>query len=187
MRIKRLVSFFLVSIIIAVSFSFNASAVTKADLYNELKGSIFDKYAPIYGVSIENSLRNISISDAQAEQILVLIKEVKAYVNVDKGHSLHFYTDAEKNFVLDRVDKACKILDLTYKVIPKPLADDEHVGDIIFVFYDASGKKIFEFDGDIIKKTNVPTTQTTNNIVYLSGLLMLFAASVLIYKKCIHN
>lgn len=145
-----------------------ASAATKTDLWNEVKNSNFSGYLI---VQFENAFRTVPVSDAQATQILPLIQDAKQRLS-NKGHSLHLYPMADRDYVLGQCVKVCNILGFTYDIVPS--AHPKHQGDIVFVAYDANQNVVFEIDGDIVSWTDGARQGVDYTLLYLSvGLAVL--------------
>jgi len=174
----------LLFIVLAFSvFAPFAMAATKDDILGEVKKSIYKNYLSI---QMENSIRAIPLTAAQGDKLLDIVKRGIAYLPNTREPSAHAYTEAQMIYILALVDEACTYMGFTYDF--KPSANPKHINDIVFRVYDQSGNVVFEYDGDLIKKTDAPanTSQPDSNAVYLvlgSALILLAASGIFISKK----
>ena len=170
-----LVLVFALSLCVVPTFA----ATPSQKLASAAKDAIPTHYKDRYEVIVDNVLNQISVSEEQANDVIAIINETTAKIK-DKGQSLHSYTDDEKAYVLGQFDKACKVLNLTYKVIAKK--NPVHKGDVIYELY-YNGAKIASLDGDTAIKTT--GTDVNGNIVAISLVagVALLAAAAFVFKK----
>ena len=141
---------------------------------------LLKEYRPL----IENILRQITVSDSQADQVIACIKESREFFKEYKGISLHTYTAEEREFAVNMVSRICEILGLTAKYGYS--TDSDHVHDMICEIYDANGNLLGILDGDAVKKTNAPETETpavNYGYVVLAAVLALGAAAAVVTGK----
>ncbi len=174
-----------ISIVLALVFALSLCVVptfaaTPADkVASSVKAAIPSAYKNLFEATIDNIIKQIDISEEQANQIIALIDETKATVK-DEGHTLHLYSVKEDSYLLAQFDKACKILNVTYKYVLKKNA--VHEGDVICDIY-YNGVKIGSLDGDISVKTT--GADVNGNVVVLSVVagIALLAAAAFVFKK----
>ena len=82
--------------------------------------------------------------------------------------------------MLEQFKKACKILNLKYKAVPS--SDSDHFHDFVYIIYDANGNRLGDFDGDIVRKTNVPY-EVDGGVAVLAVVLLLGAGVAAVYGK----
>ena len=159
------------------TFSVSAETqYTKDQLVAKVSESAIYKY--IKG-DITNLARTTELTDAQINALYVVAEKFIALNLTDKGPSAEKYAATEVTAVLGLVQEACDIMNYTYKF--EVTADAAHAGDGVFKVYDASGKMVYTYDGDAVKKTG--SDQTALFIVIgLLGCAML-AAAVIATKK----
>lgn len=175
---KKIVSL-LVALVMVFGLTANvAFASPRSDVLDALSGTVIGKH-DIQMQQIRNILGQVEISEAQAKELIAYIEEGAAVVTEDKGSSIHHYSDEEQELAMELFDKACKVLNLTYKVSPKK--NSVHPGDITFDIYDASGKLLGVLDGD--GKTDAISTNSA--VYYIGGavVLVIAAAAVLVIRK----
>ena len=159
--------------------------VTSAE--ENLPKDIVSYYLP----TIENILSQVTVSEEQADQVIDCILESRKYFEATggfKGPSLHDYTDEQVRYALQMVYHVCDILNLRYEYVPS--TNPKHTNDMIFIVYNASGQKLGEFDGDAVKKTNVPdgevsasATPVNYGYVALAAVLVIGAAGAVVVGK----
>ena len=175
---KRVIAFLIVVISAFCAMGVSASAATKSDILQEFRKTVVSKYTII---KAENALRGINITPEQGDEIVKRIKEVSAVVNTDKGISAHTYSVSEVTLVMRHISEVCGMLGLRYEYV---MADEIfHSGDIVFRCYDAAGKLIFEYDGDLISKTGFDISAGEIGAVSLAGALLIAFAVLLVSKK----
>ena len=141
---------------------------------------LLKEYRPL----IENILRQITVSETQADQVIECIKESREFFKEYKGISLHTYTAEEREFAINMVSRICEILGLTAKYGYS--TDSDHKDDMICEIYDANGNLLGILDGDAVKKTNAPETETAAvnyGYVVLAAVLALGAAAAAVTGK----
>lgn len=174
-----------ISLLLALVFALSlcvvpAFAATPAErVASSVKDAIPSAYKDLFVATIDNVINQISVSEEQANQVIAIVDETKAAVK-DKGHSLHSYTAEEKNYVLGQFDKACKVLNITYKMVAKKNA--VHANDVVFDLY-YNGAKIGSIDGDVSVKTT--GADVNGNVVALSVVagVALMVAAAFVFKK----
>ena len=130
------------------------------------------KYLP----AIENTLRYITVSQEQADQICAIIVETREYFETTggfKGVTLHYYSREQQMYAVDVVAEICEILGLTSRYTFS--TDADHDFDVVITIYDAAGRRLAIMDGDAIKQTNVPYAV---NYTYVAGAVALLLAAV---------
>jgi len=145
-NMKRIIAIVLTLAAVLSMAVIGVSAVTKADLLTEAAKSPVYKYVR---VAFENAARTIEITDEQAAELLPVVKKACTVIGDNsKGHGGyysakdgHVYTAEEYKAVMACIDEACKILGFTYKM--EPVKNAKHVGDVMFVVYNAQGKMVF--------------------------------------------
>ena len=123
---------------------------------------------PAYGTkwipTAENVLRQIPVSEEQADTVIACILRCRSVITKDKGESLHNYTHSERTYVVGQFDAACSALGLHYTVSTSK--DPKHGNDMVYTVYTAAGKKLADLDGDLVRKTN--TAESNINYVYVA-------------------
>lgn len=171
--------FALVLLVCTTIGTFSVSAetqYTKDQLIAKVSESAIYKY--VKG-DVENLARTTTLTDAQINELYAVAEKFVALNLTDKGGSAHKYTSAEISSVLALVQEACDILNYTYEFAKS--SDALHVGDTVFTVYDASGKMVYTFDGDVVKKTGSNQTVLFVTIGLLGCALL--AAAVFATKK----
>ena len=79
---KKILAMLMAVVCVFSMFAVSASALTKSDLLAEAAKSPVYKYVK---VSVENAARTVEITEEQADQIMPIVKELVAILNVDKG------------------------------------------------------------------------------------------------------
>lgn len=137
---------------------------------------------PAYGTkwipTAENVLRQIPVSEEQADTVIACILRCRSVITKDKGESLHNYTRSEVTYVVGQFDEACAALGLHYTVSTSK--DPKHANDMVYTIYTASGKKLADLDGDLVRKTN--TAESNVNYVYVAlAAVLVMGAGVAVY------
>lgn len=181
---KRALALMVISII-AVFSTFSAFAAPADDIVATAKECIPSAYESLYLTTFEGALSRIDITQDQANQVVDVLKTTKAKVPTDKGHSLHLYTDAERQAMVDCFKNCCEILKLTYKVEVKNSNEADHKADEVVYVYDSNNQLIATIDGDAVKKTDVSSDVTTQQILLIvaASALVLSAAALFVCKK----
>lgn len=175
---KKIISL-LIAFMLVFSLTANvAFASPRSDVLDALSETVIGNHADQMQ-QVRNILGQVSINDAQAKQIIGYINEGAATVTVDKGSSIHDYSDEEQALAKELFAKACKVLNLTYEANTKHNA--VHGGDVEYSVYDASGKLLGILDGD----TKTDAISTNASVYYISGavVLVLAAVAVLVIRK----
>ena len=147
---KKVLSAILCAVVLLTTFVLPTFATTKNDLVTEAAKSKLYQYVK---VSVENAIRTLNITDAQAESLLPIVKSAVAITNKYSDTTVYndtqgqVYSDADLSAMLNYVDQACAILNISYTVSPVS-GTSKHTGDIIYKFYDNSGNLIVSYDGD---------------------------------------
>lgn len=180
---KKVISLFAACLLLVgmMAFAgFSASAATpKEDIVAAVKAAMPDKYEDQYLPMLENVLSQIDVTAEQAEKVIGYVDTVKAAIKADKGASLSEYSKEEAAVVLDNFDKACTTLGLTYEFVDAE--DPDHEGDVDCIIYLEEGTKIGSVDGDGVKKTGAPETNTALMVVF--GAFVVVAAGAAVYGK----
>ena len=124
------------------------------------------------------ALKKVNPTDAQCAQIVTWLGELKTAVPTDKGPKASAYTAAEKQAVLDFIDKVAKLLGYKYE------AKTSATGDMVLTVFNADGSTLLSYDAAIIQITGVNEFNTS--YLYLAAGLVLLAAAgafVVIRKK----
>lgn len=161
-----------------------SAATPKEQLVACAKENMPEELMTRYLPSIENTLRMITVNQAQADEICDLIVETREYFESTggfKGVSLHSYSRAQQDFALDMVARMCEVLGLTarYTISTSP----EHDFDFVCTIYDQNGKRIAVLDGDAVKQTNAPYTVNYTYVVGAVALLLAAAVAAVMGKK----
>lgn len=169
----------LMLLLVAFAGTFSASAATqykKEDIVAKLSESPIYKY-------VKGDVTNLTRTmNATPEQLNKLYDIADRFVKLglkDKGGSAHNYTKAEIASVLALVDEACDVLGYRYTFTTS--TKTKHKGDIVFNVYDANGKQVYKFDGDVVRQTGFDATATFVTVSLL-GCTLLAAAAVLAKK-----
>ncbi|MBQ7822445.1 MAG: InlB B-repeat-containing protein, partial [Clostridia bacterium] len=145
---KKLISVLLILVMLtALAVSVNADDAAKTRLYNAAKDACPTAYHDRYLGIAQNILNQIDVTSEQADQVIALVEEGKAFFTTNKGPSLDAYTEEEIDKAVDLFERACAILSITAKV--SAVADPEHEGDVIFKLY-YNSDHIASIDGDVI-------------------------------------
>lgn len=179
---KKILAMLMAVVCVFSMFAVSASALTKSDLLAEAAKSPVYKYVK---VSVENAARTVEITEEQANQIMPIVKELVAILNVDKGepgvHNIKedkmYYTQAEVDAVMDCINRIAAILGYTAKI--------ETIGykNSILRVYDQNGKLVFEYDGDAVADTAAATTVNTEMVAFGAVALLVAGAAALVVSK----
>lgn len=186
MRImKKFFAFALALVLMMALFVSPASAATKQDLIDAIKNDeILSNYEYVVN-SVVNQMDNFNFTPEQCDYLLVKFDEAKAIMAAegDKGQSAHEYSDETIVAITDLVAEVVTELGYTHNYIPskKPL----HAGDIVFQVYDANGRIVFEYDGDLVKPTDEIADDSGNigAFVAMGGGVVLLAVAVFFAVK----
>lgn len=169
-------SLMLLLVAFAGTFSVSAAQYTKDDIVAKISESVIYKY--IKG-DIANLVRTVDATPEQLNQLYGVAERFAALKLTDNGGSASEYTRAETDAVLELIDEACSILGYTYTF--EASAKPQHKNDLVFKVFDANGKAVYIFDGDIVKQTGFDSTATIVTISLLGCALV--AAAAFIAKK----
>jgi len=189
---KFLVSLVTVSLIIS-GFAFSASAATKSDIIDELDKTIIKNVwqanengtgagdVATIKIMAENVIASTSVSSDQADKIIALIRECSAAIPEYKGPSAHTYTKEQIAYVVPRIFQAFETLGFECAFVTKN--SEVHEADIVFTVTDPkTGKVVFEYDGDLIKKTD--SDGFNNNVfLYVGGALLVLSCGMFVFTK----
>ena len=157
-----------------------SAATPKESLIAAFKDAVPKAYVEMYLPMVENVLRQITVTQEQADGVMECINACKNTIKTDKGHTLHLYTVEERYFMLDQFKIACEILNLTYKISMS--TDPDHVTDVVYTVYDAAGNPLADFDGDIVRKTNT-AYEVDGSLALLAAVLLTGAVAAVAYGK----
>lgn len=166
-------------LLVAFAGTFSVSAATqytKENIVAKLSESPIYKY--VKG-DVTNLTRTV---DATPEQLNKLYDIADRFVKLgikDKGGSAHDYTKAEIKSILALLDEACDVLGYSYTFTTSAKA--QHKGDVVLSVFDAAGKQVYKFDGDVVKQTGFDATATFVTVSTLGVALL--AAAALVAKK----
>lgn len=172
-----------VSLVAVPTLSVSAAS-PKEQMINCARENMPEELTTRYLPAIENTLRMIDVTQAQADEICALIIETSEYFESTggfKGVSLHSYSRAQQDYALDMVARMCEVLGLTarYTISAKP----DHNFDFVCTIYNKDGKRIAILDGDAVKQTNTPYTVNYTYVVAAIALLLTAAAATVVGKK----
>ena len=180
---KKIIAILLSAVIMVGFLAVPSFATTKADILNEAAKSPVYKYVK---VSIENAAKTVTITDAQADQILPLVKQLVALLNKDNGNGVYHetrgrqYDDATVDKALAIVKQICDILGWRFTVLLNKKT--VHPGDSTFRVYDENNKLIFTYDGDAVADTS---GASYNNawIAFTAGCAVLVAGAAIVISR----
>ena len=181
---KKIIAVLLSAVLMVGALVLPSFAVNKADLLNEAAKSPVYKYIK---VAAENAAKSVEITDEQAAQILPLITKAVNAIGADNGKSVVMpktgevrYSEQAVETVFDCIGQICAIMGWTYKVTP--VANPQHVGDIIFTVYDANGRQIFSYDGDVVADTSAASDNSAV-ILAAAGVLLLAGVAAVVFSR----
>lgn len=157
---KRIIVFLVtVSLLVGVlGGSLSASAYTQQDLLEEFATIPASHW--VYA-DIEKLSDTMQLTEEQCNQLWPILQAVKELVPEDNGPTVYMgsnHNNAGRAYsvevvaqVLDYIRAACKITGCTF--VKSLVPEQTHEIDIVFKLYDKDGKLIFEYDGDLVKKT----------------------------------
>ena len=178
LKMKKIIALLLATVVSLSAFVLPASAATKADLIEAASAAAAYKYVK---ASLENAARSIEVTEAQADQLLPLVQEAAALFPVDKGPTLHEYGQDTVDAFLDLVDQACAIINYSWTFDGKTNAI--HSGDGILRVYDASGKLVYEYDGDYVTDTSGTPSNSTWVVLSIGALISLVAGAAFVIAR----
>ena len=188
---KKVMAILLSALLLVSVFAIPSSATTKADLYAKLKTSVVFKYINIKSQA-DNAYNLVTITDAQAEQLMPLVDEFLKIVATDKGPTVssaekfNEYSPEQTKAVYDLIYRACDIMGWSLTMTKKDSSKQFHPGDYIFYLRDSEGRLIFEYDGDYLTDTSGDVLPAAGQIsisngTYLACGSLFAAASVALY------
>lgn len=157
---KRILMFVVAFSLLISAFggAMSASAYTQQDLLEEFATIPASHW--VYA-DIEKLSATMPLTEEQCNQLWPLLQEVKALLPTDNGPSVYHGSNHDNTGraysaevvarVLDLIREACKITGCTF--VKSLVPEQTHDIDIVFKLYDSTGKLIFEYDGDLVKKT----------------------------------
>lgn len=166
---KRLTLFFVIAAVLTLSFStaITASAYTQDDLLEEFKTIPAAHWVL---ADIEQLSENMKLTQEQCDALWPILQEVKALVPEDNGPTVYMgsnhgnqgraYSAEVVAQVLDCIRAACKITGCTF--VKSLVPEQTHEIDIVFKLYNSDGVLIFEYDGDLVKKTDSAESATVS-------------------------
>lgn len=184
---KKIIALVLSTVIALSVLAIGVSATTKADLLTEAAKSPAYKYVQ---VAVENAAKTVNITDEQAAQVLPYVQHAVAALNMDNGPTLwHKDTNLMYGYDLAAIVEAdifavCDILGYTYTF--EDVANAKHAHDIIFKVFNADGKLIFAYDGDLVADTSA-ASDATLYLVAAVALLGLGVTAVILTKKKVND
>lgn len=155
---KKLISM-LVLIVMLMTFAvgINADTDAKTKLYDAAYDACPIEYHTRYMGIAQNILSQIDVTNDQADRVIALLDEGKAFFSENKGPSLDAYSEEEIQKAVELFKEACNILSITYDV--KVQANGEHAGDIIvYLYYNST--HIATLDGDDIINSSKPSSSS---------------------------
>lgn len=191
--LKKFIAVLMICLLMAGMAATMATSVSAASpkerLIDVCKEQLPEPMLKRYLPSIENTLAQVSVSEEQADQVTACIIESREYFDSTggyKGVSLSEYTVEQQRYAVAMVARICNILNLRYEIVPS--SDPKHTQDVVFIFYNAAGQKLGEFDGDAVKKTDTPYDEPTTSpvnygYVALAALLVVGAAAAVVVSK----
>lgn len=169
-----------VMLLSAVLAPIGVSAATKDDVLNEFKTIPAHHY--IYD-EVEQLANNHPLTSEQYDKLLEWCKEIKEAFPEDKGRSFHSYPAEAQAKMLTIMYEVADYLNLKIEI--KPSENPVHTNDDVVFVYDPSGKLIFRYDGDEIRKTD--TAESADYALYAiisaSAIVLAFAAFAIVSKK----
>jgi hypothetical protein len=185
----------LVAIVLLSVAVFPASAASKDELLEAFKEVSISKRVM---TDLENLASAYDITEEQGDRLMVLVGQLKEALPEDKGPGYanpdgnedyfgtekYPYTEEQLDKVMGIIAEACDVLGFTYDFIASE--DPKHPGDIKVVFYDSEGRLAYQYDGDLIKKTDVVEEESESSVLLLVGgisVIALAGACVVLKKK----
>lgn len=173
-------------LILTAFFSFGVSAATKQDVIKTAESFVPGDYNFLYLIQFENILAQTDLSAEKYDRIIEIIEKLGKSVT-DSGHSLHFYTAENQNYILEYFDEVCDICGFTYKYDIAGKSPQWHPGDVICMIYDSGGRLIGILDGDqdkIVNKTNTQDNSaglTDSSLMLPLGAFGIMAVSAVVF------
>lgn len=179
--------------VIALVFSLTpavaAYAYTQEDLLREFRTIPAAHWVL---ADIENLSETMQLSEEQCDALWPLLQRVKQLVPEDNGPSVFHgrnhnntgraYSAEVVAQVLDCIRQACRITGCTF--VKSLVPDQTHDIDIVFKLYDSRGKLIFEYDGDLVKRTGGDVSESGNGLLFTGvGLFAVAGCGVVFARK----
>ena len=169
------VSLALVSILCVSAFA----ATPQEDVINAIEAAVPAELFAEYEVALENLAKQVPVDENQAKEIIAIIKEVTAKVDLAKVEHLADLTAADREYVLDKLDAACAIADVTYTLTLSNTPDIK--SDVVVNFF-YENKSIGAFDSHEVKKTGGEDYPAATALV-LGGVVLALAAVAFVGSK----
>lgn len=118
----------------------------KQKIISAVKENIPEHYVKIDLPIVENILSQVSVSEEQATEVIKAVMACKDAFPKDEGYSVHFYETEQIVVIEEQFDIVCRILGLTYEIVPSTTPD--HEGDVVYLIYNGS-KLIADVDFDV--------------------------------------
>ena len=176
---KKIITYLLVlAVMLGIMMPITASATTVNDVYDYF---LTMPMADLYKADMQKLMKIVPCTDEQAAQLLGYLQQVNAIADPAKGNEPRNYTWDEVYQVLDLVKAACAVVDVEVVIVEKtPETHISEVDDVMLEFY-YQGKKIYEYDGDVIRKTG----SDISPVALYTGFTLLAAAvvAVIVLRK----
>ena len=126
----------------------SASAATVEDVY-----AVFKTFpmAEQFDADAKKLMDIVPVTSEQADKLIEILNEAKKIITAEKGTDPKNYSDDDVRKMFDLLGEACGTVNVEYKLIQKANAISEDDSLVIEFYY--NGKKIYEYDGDVISKT----------------------------------
>ena len=161
-RMIKSIVVLVMSVALVASCVISSVAASKTDIVTTAKECIPSAYTNLYINTLESALSRINVTSEQADQVIEVLKSVRAQIPEDKGHTLHDYTPAERTIMINGFKKCCSILGLSYYVSVKSSDKADHTADEVIYIYASDGNWIVTVDGDsgLVDANGNPTNAT---------------------------
>lgn len=175
---KRILCLLLSFALMASFMGVVASAASVNDKMREdIVAAMPDDYEEVYLPQVEKILDQLTLTEGQYTQLKAIMDETVAEVDLTKGNSLHYYSEAENDYFIAQFDRICSIVGVTYTLVQKPGTTD----DVVCYVYE-DGKLLGTLDGDInAGKTDNATSAWAWALVAVAVVVL--AGGVVVYAR----
>lgn len=172
----------LLSVLVLAACVFPVAAKTKQDLLDYVKAELPAQYQKLHYVMAENVISQYDLTSEQCDQLYEILVDLRAMFPVDLGPSLHTYSQAQRDAVMNALDQFCAITGSYYTVSISPTADHER--DYQFNLYKADGTPVAVLDLDAPVAARTGEFFTATNVLLIAGIaLLVLGGAVVVLRK----
>lgn len=178
---KNIIKVIAVSLVVISMLCVTAFAATPQErIIEKIKASVAPEVYAEHEVELDNLAKQVPVTDAEADAIIAIIEEVTATVDTTTAEHLADLTNADREYVLGKMDEACDLVNVTFTVTESnsPAIN----GDAVVNFF-YNGEKVGDFDTHEVKKTGGEDYPAATALYIAGGVLALAAVAFVCTKK----